>query len=104
MEVKELVYPREDRLKTLICLNKTGGKSHEVGTGFLPAGCRMPDEGRSAHPRHEVSIILEGKIRTESGGKTAILEAGDIVSIPEGQSQCTEVMEDTRLVYIFFDK
>lgn len=104
MNVKQLVYPCGDRLKTLICLEKSDGKSHEVGTGFLPAGCRMPDEGTSAHARHEVSIILEGKIETSSGGKTAILKPGDIVSIPEGQSQCTKVIEDTKLVYIFFDR
>ena len=36
--------------------------------------------------------------------RTVILEAGDIVSIPEQQSQCTEVMEDTQLIYIFFDE
>ena len=104
MEVKKLQYPAKDRLLPLLHLQKSGSRDHEVGTAFLPAGCKMPDEGVSQHPRHEVSIILNGRIQTQSGGKTVILEAGDIVSIPEQQSQCTEVMEDTQLIYIFFDE
>lgn len=105
MEKLSISYPNNgDRLKTLLTLSKAGGRRHEVGTAFLPAGCSMPDEGESAHPRHEVSIILEGKIKTSSNGETVTLEAGDIVSIPQETHQSTQVLEDTRLVYIFFDK
>lgn len=105
MKTVSLVYPKPDeKLKTLIQLNKTEERTHEVGTGFLRAGTRMPDIGNSAHPRHEVSIILDGKIKTISGGETVVLQAGDVVSIPEEQEQSTEVLEDTRLIYIFFDK
>jgi len=105
MEKISLSYAEPDeKLKSLVSLVKSGMRTHEVGTGFLVAGTRMPDKGRSAHPRHEVSIILDGKIETKSGGKTVILQAGDVVSIPEEQEQCTEVIEDTRLIYIFFDK
>ena len=104
MDVIRIEYPENDRLRTLVRLDKSGGRRHEVGTAFLPKGSRMPDTGWSAHARHEVSIILEGKILTRSDGKEVVLSAGDIVSIPEGQSQHTEVLENTRLVYIFFDK
>jgi len=103
MEITRLTYPENAGLKTILTLRKSGGRQHEVGTAFLPAGSRMPAEGVSRHPRHEVSIILEGRIRTSSGGKTAILTAGDIVSIPESEAQHTEVLQDTRLVYLFFD-
>lgn len=92
-----------DRLKTLLQLSKLGDRNHEVGTAFLPTGCRMPIQGESTHPRHEVSIILDGRIRTHVGGKIVTLAAGDIVSIPENQAQYTEVLEDTRLIYLFFD-
>lgn len=105
MEKLLLSYPENgERLKTLLTLSKDGGRQHEVGAAFLPAGCTMPERGESAHPRHEVSIILEGKIETSSNGNTVTLEAGDIVSIPQGESQSTKVIEDTRLVYIFFDR
>lgn len=105
MEKLSISYPENGgRLKTLLTLSKTGGRQHEVGTAFLPAGCSMPDEGESTHPRHEVSIILDGKIKTSSNGKTVTLGAGDIVSIPQGDSQSTQVIEDARLVYIFFDR
>jgi len=103
MEKFALAFPDTDRLKTLVCLDKSQQRTHEVGTAYLPSGCRMPDVGVSAHPRHEVSIILEGLIETTSEGRTCRLGAGDIVSIPAGDRQSTEVLEDTRLIYIFFD-
>jgi quercetin dioxygenase-like cupin family protein len=105
MEKIEVSYAdNTDRLKALVNIEKSGKRSHEVGTAFLPSGCSMPDFGSSIHPKHEVSIILEGKLETTSGGKTVILRKGDIVSIPEGESQSSKVLEDTKLIYIFFDK
>lgn len=105
MNKLKISYPNNgNRLKSLLYLSKSDGRQHEVGTAFLPSGCKMPDMGESVHCRHEVSIILEGKIETTSNGKSVVLGPGDMVSIPEGESQSTEVLEDTRLIYIFFDK
>ena len=105
MEKFTLDYPCNDnRLKPLVSIEKSANRQHEVGTAFLPAGCRMPDHGTSAHPRHEVSIILEGTIHTYSDDEMYVLRTGDIISIPEGENQRTEVIEDTKLIYVFFDK
>ena len=105
MEKISLSYAEpEVKLKSLVSLIKSDKKMQLGGTWCLAAGTRMPVHGRSAHSRHEVSIILDGTIETQSGGRTIVLQAGDLVSIPEGQEACTEVIEDTRLIYIFFDK
>jgi quercetin dioxygenase-like cupin family protein len=105
METTRISFASDkDRLKTLLQIAKSDNRNHEVGTAFLPSGCRMPDAGQSIHPRHEVSIILSGRIETTVNGEMVVLKAGDIVSIPEGESQSSEVLEDTFLVYIFFDK
>jgi len=103
MEKHRLEFPAIDRLKTIVTKAGSGARAHELGTAFLPAGSRMPEQGESTHPRHEVSVILEGKLETTSGGETVILGAGDIVSIPGGDSQSSRVLEDTRLIYVFFD-
>ncbi|WP_417624312.1 cupin domain-containing protein [Paremcibacter congregatus] len=104
MQVVKLSYPAPpDRLETLISLTKSSNLRHELGTAFLQKGTRMPDDGKSTHSRHEVSVILEGKLSTTAGGITTILEAGDIVSIPAGEPQFSLVLEDTRLIYVFFD-
>lgn len=73
-----------------------------VGTGRFMAGQTMPASGFSKYPMREISIILEGAIRTESGGKTVVLRAGDLVSIPPNQAQVSHFLQDTRLVYLFF--
>lgn len=62
----------------------------------------MPASGFSQYPMREISVILEGAISTESGGKSVILRAGDIVTIPPNQTQVSRFLEDTKLVYVFF--
>jgi quercetin dioxygenase-like cupin family protein len=98
MEKTTVSHPCDGhRLKTLLRIAKSDDRNHEVGTAFLPSGCRMPDVGTSVHPRHEVLIILRGRIETTVNDETVILEAGDVISIPEGESQSTKVLEDTCL-------
>lgn len=91
----------DDRLKLLHAFMESGVRL-EFGTGFLKAGTRMPDRGVSAHPRREITLILEGELSTTSGNKTQRLGAGDIVTIPAGQEQSSVVHKDTRLIYFFF--
>ena len=102
MKTFAVEYPNgDDRLKSLHAFTVNGVRL-EFGTGFLKAGTRMPDHGVSAHPRREITLILEGELSTTSGNKTERLGAGDIVTIPAGQEQSSIVHEDTRLLYIFF--
>ena len=78
------------------------GVTLEIGSGFLKAGSRMPDQGESRHPKREITLVLEGEISTTSGNTTRVLGTGDIVTIPPGQEQHTVVHRDTRLLWIFF--
>jgi len=103
MDILKLNYPDPaDRLCTLLTLKSGESASLEVGTACLKAGTRMPDRGVSAHPRHEISIILEGEIETTSSDKTVVLGAGDIVSIAAREPQSSIVRQDSRLIYPFF--
>ena len=72
------------------------------GTGHFKAGQIMPASGFSKYPMREITFVIEGAIQTESGGRTVILKAGDMVSIPPNQSQISYFLEDTKLVYLFF--
>ena len=102
MKTFAVEFPQgDDRLKFLHAFTVDRVRL-EFGTGFLKAGTRMPDQGVSAHPRREVTLILEGELSTTSGNKTERLGAGDIVTIPAGQEQSSIVHKDTRLVYFFF--
>jgi quercetin dioxygenase-like cupin family protein len=103
MDILKLNYPDPaERLCALLTLGNRENASLEVGTAYLKAGTRMPDRGVSAHPRHEISIILEGEIETTSNGRTVVLGAGDIVSIPAFEPQSSIIRQDTRLIYLFF--
>ncbi len=95
-------FPQGDDRLTVLHAFTADGVRLEFGTGFLKAGTRMPDQGVSAHPRREVTLILEGDLSTTSGNMTERLGAGDIVTIPAGQEQSSIVHKDTRLIYFFF--
>ena len=73
-----------------------------IGTGRFSAGQVMPATGHSQYPMREISIVIEGSLRTESGGITLVLKAGDLVTIPPNQKQVSYFLEDTKLVYVFF--
>ncbi len=101
MDTFRLDYPEGDRrLKSLRAFT-AGGSALEVGTGFLKAGTRMPDSGVTSHPRREVTLILEGSLSTTSGGRTARLGPGEVVSIPANQEHHSIVHEDVRLLWMF---
>ena len=102
MESFPLSYPETHDRLALMRTFAVAGVSLEIGTGFLKAGSRMPDQGVSKHPRREITLILEGELSTTSGAETKRLRAGDIVTIPAGQEQHTVVHQDTRLLWMFF--
>lgn len=104
MHAKPLVWAEDasDPLVQHFCFVDPAADTIVVGTGRFKAGQIMPTSGFSQYPMREISIILEGSIRTESGGKTIVLKAGDMVSIPPDQQQVSHFLEDTKLVYLFF--
>lgn len=61
------------------------------------AGLRVPEEGTSRHDVIEVSLVLSGAFDLESGGRTARLEAGDLVVVPPGEEHFFHVIADTRI-------
>lgn len=104
MHAEPLVWAEDtsDPLVQHFCFVDPAADTVVGGTGHFKAGQIMPSSGFSQYPMREISIILEGSIRTESGGKTVVLKAGDIVSIPPNQAQVSHFLEDTKLVYLFF--
>lgn len=102
MEAFPIGRPRDDERLESKRTFEVGGVTLEIGTGFLKAGTRMPDQGNSRHPKREITLILEGEITTVSGNRTRNLRAGDIVTIPPGQEQHTVVHRDTSLLWMFF--
>ena len=94
---------QSDHLKRLLELHEQD-ISLEIGSVNIPAGTQLPNKGESAFPRHEISIIIEGKIQIDSQGQSVILQSGDIVSIPAKQYSKTRALEPTKVIYIFFGK
>lgn len=104
MRAEPLLWSHDDADPLLqhFCFVDSAADTLVGGTGHFKAGQVMPSAGFSQYPMREISFILEGSIRTESGGKTVVLHAGDMVSIPPNQKQISHFLEDTKLVYFFF--
>lgn len=97
----EFAKPEEPRQKVLFEFEKNGQKIN-YGTVFLKKGIRIPDEGFSRHPQHEISYVQSGKIQMleEDGTKGGILKTGDIISLEAFEPQAGIVLEDTKIIYI----
>lgn len=55
------------------------------GTVIIQPGERVPAEGFSNHEENEYSIIIEGSIEGESGGKPFKVNAPEATLIPAGE-------------------
>lgn len=103
MKIKSIQFakPEEPRQKVLFEF-ETNGQTVNYGTVFLKKGIRIPDEGFSRHPQHELSYVQLGKIQIlqEDGTKGSILKTGDVVSLEALEPQAGIVLEDTTIIYV----
>lgn len=58
---------------------------YSFGTVIIQPGERVPAEGFSNHKEDEYSIIIEGNIEGESGGKPFKVNASEATLIPAGE-------------------
>lgn len=77
------------------------GEIHfRMGTVFLPKGSRLPKEGMKSNPEHEISIVLEGRIRAITKDGERVVGKGELVQFAPNEMQAGEVLEDCRIVWV----
>lgn len=103
MEIKSLQFANADepRQKELFKFEKNG-MTVNYGTIFLKKGIRIPEEGFSKHPQHEISYVQSGKIQmlNEDNSYAEILKTGDVISLEALEPQAGIVLEDTKIIYL----
>ena len=67
------------------------GESLTVAQFRLRQGCVVP---RHSHPNEQISVVLEGVLEFEIGGKKLTLSAGDAVPIPPGVEHEARALTD----------
>lgn len=105
MKISQLQYPLpgEGHLKQLIEIK--GGETHcRLGTVFLSKGIRLPHEGLKANPEHEISIILEGRIKAITKEGERVINMGEIVQFAPNEMQAGEVLEDCKIIWVLLNQ
>ena len=77
-----------------------GGTQVRMGCIRFRAGERVPASGSSQHEQGEYSYVLSGSLTVSSGGVTQMAQAGDLISIPPGESHFTQVESDSAVIYL----
>jgi len=77
------------------------GARTTFGKVIIPPGVRVPEKGMGKHNEDEYSIILQGTLKTESGGKEYRVRAGDATYIPKDEPHyaINDGDEDCIIVY-----
>ncbi|MYL56482.1 cupin domain-containing protein [Virgibacillus halodenitrificans] len=83
MEIKEHAF-EETGLLTLFEEN-SDKMDVRFGTVTIPPGERVPNQGLSKHEENEYSLIIQGKIEGESGGKPFSVSESNATLIPAGE-------------------
>ena len=108
MEIKKLTFPdsSEDRQKVLFKFMAHPKVGVNYGTVFLKKGTRIPEEGVSRHPQHEISFIQRGAIQMvdEQNKEIGMLRQGDIIYLQAMEEQAGYVLEDTHIIYVLIGK
>lgn len=88
-------------MKTLFDESLFDGARTKFGKVIIPPGARVPDEGMGAHDEDEYSFILQGTIKSVSGGKEYRVSAGEATFIPKGEEHYAynDGNEDCIIIY-----
>jgi quercetin dioxygenase-like cupin family protein len=76
------------------------GTQVRMGCIRFRAGERIPASGSSLHEQGEYSYVVTGSLEVNSGGVTQVARAGDLISIPPGESHFTQVESDSSVIYL----
>ncbi|AXY25682.1 cupin [Suicoccus acidiformans] len=83
------------------------GNYHQVSMGqsIIPPHTKLPETGYSEHAGDEYSIIINGQLFGESGGKPFEIQEGELSFIPKGEVHWCENRSDepVTLFYIMVE-
>lgn len=91
---------KENGLLTLF-EQQSNAVDFSFGTVIIQPGERVPEEGFSLHDENEYSIILEGSLEGESGGKPFKVNASESTLIPAGEKHWAVNSSDEPCKIIF---
>jgi quercetin dioxygenase-like cupin family protein len=74
------------------------GERLTVAQFRLKAGCVVQ---RHSHPQEQITIVLEGLLEFEVGGRRFTAVAGDVVYIPPGVEHSATAVTDAVVVDVF---
>jgi quercetin dioxygenase-like cupin family protein len=92
-------------LRQVFEVDISGKSKFKMGTVVFPPGARVPKEGYGSHEGDECSIVISGRIVTESGGERCAMESGQASLIPAGEEHwaLNESDEDCRVVWVLLE-
>ena len=84
---------------------RLSGEAVKCGVAYFPPGSAIPEKGYTSHDADEVSFIIEGSLRVESGGETFQVGPGDLCHIPRGEEHRSANLghEPCRLAWFLLD-
>jgi len=94
------VTPISGEPAVILDLMLSAGARLRMGRIRFREGERVPENGASLHEQAEHSYVIAGSVTVTSGGETVRAGAGDLISIPPGESHFTQVTSDASLVYL----
>ncbi len=102
MQLLKMDFPSSPDLVLRLLEGQIGSDAVQVGTAKILQGERVPQAGFSSHAQHELSVILSGRLKVQSGDWYGEISSGDITIIPAQEEHSAVALEDTTLFWVWF--
>jgi quercetin dioxygenase-like cupin family protein len=87
-----------EQLSPTISRRMVWGEKSMAARVFLKKGAVVPEH---KHDNEQITMILEGALEFQIGGKTLVVRAGDVLVIPGGMPHAAKALEDTDDLDVF---
>jgi quercetin dioxygenase-like cupin family protein len=87
--------PTDGPLDEAALVRKLEARGYDVSRYVYPPGTRFPPH---AHAVDKMDAVVSGRFRIGMGGRSFVLEAGDLLAVPRGAVHEAEVVGDEAVV------
>lgn len=89
-------------VETLLELVPIESGDISFGVATFSGGLRHPEQGMTMHDQHEISYIIEGRMKLHGEQGITDIEAGQVIYLKANEKHATTAIEDGKVFWVLY--